>query len=397
MADRRQVVYLLHGVDSGGVWYPVAKRGLEPFFRCVPIRYRQYDRLGKWKVASLGGGFAIAAACLLLMPSLALMRGLTPVSLTVIASIATIGLALSIFEIIRRHRALKTVTSQMDTVGDTSRPERHVVAHSFGTYLFARVLKKAVAARHDRIVLVGSILPQDFDWMALWRVATDHRRPFRSIRNEHSQGDFVVGFASRFRIFTGRCGPSGTAGFISTGSPPLPVHDVPNAWGPCPKRGIECQAEPILHNHDLPNHDHNAWFLKSDHAKMLWMPFLWGLDPAEYIAFVHACHEVELAHDAGESRQAHLLARGLHDQVWPWFKVADAPSTMRDFAVDRLEAAGCAIDRINEEMVNWVVYWSAVFVAVAHRSEESESSWCANPPDAMATAARAAASRHAAT
>ena len=395
MADRRQVVYLLHGVDSCGVWYPVVASGLEPFFRCVPLRYKQYDWMGKWKVVSLGGGFTIAAVCVLLL--LALAGGLSTIVLSTVAFIATISAGASLGEMMRRHRALQTVASQMGAIGPTVRPERHVVAHSFGTYLFGRLLMKAPATRHDRVVLIGSILPQKFDWMALWRAATPNRRPFRFIRNEHSQRDFVVGLAGTFRIFSGRCGPSGKTGFVSCGLPPLAVHDVPNAWGPCPNKSALCETEPILHNHDLPHHDHNAWFLMSDHAKMLWMPYLWGLDPADYIAFVHACHEVELAHYRGDFRQAELLASELHNRVWPWFTVGDADATMSDYAVDRLWAAGFPEDRLDESVVAYVVYWAAVFVATAHRGNDPQSSWCVNPPDAMATAARAAVRRHGAT
>jgi hypothetical protein len=153
-------------------------------------------------------------------------------------------------------------------------------------------------------------------------------------------------------------------------------------------------VEPILHNHHLPDHDHSAWFLMSDHAKMLWMPFLWGLDPADYIAFVHACHKVELAHNQGDSQQAEFFARGLHERVWPWFIVRDADATMSEYAVERLWAAGFPMHRINEKVVAYVVYWTAILVATAHRGDIAEGSWCANPPDAMATAARAAVRRH---
>ncbi|HUP62806.1 MAG TPA: hypothetical protein VNA69_20565 [Thermoanaerobaculia bacterium] len=394
MTDRRDVVYLLHGVDSGGAWYPIVSQGLEPFFRCAPIRYGHYDAFGKWKVATLGGGFAFAIACILLLLVLP-VAGLLPRILFIgLVLCAVAGVVASIWEIARRRAALRTVAFEMNRAPATGTPVRHVIAHSFGTYLFGKLLEKAPATRHDRVVLVGSILPRDFDWMAIWQRAAARWKPFRSIRNEHSARDFVVGFAGRFRLFAGRCGTSGLYGFLSIGSPPLTVHDVSNAWGPCPFKSSVCASEPILHNHDLPTHDHNAWFLKSDHARMLWMPFLWGLDPADYIDFVYACHKVEEAHDSQLSRQARLLARFLHGSRWSWFTIDGEAVTMSEYAANILWAAGLSDAQIDDAAISDVIYWTAIFVATAHWGDFTESNMCANPGDALATAVRKVARAH---
>jgi hypothetical protein len=79
-----------------------------------------------------------------------------------------------------------------------------IVAHSFGSYIVGRALRKYEHLRLDKIILCGSILPVDFDWPLLFR-----RDQVNYLRNERGLRDFWVKNVSRVIPETGASGSTG--------------------------------------------------------------------------------------------------------------------------------------------------------------------------------------------
>lgn len=80
-----------------------------------------------------------------------------------------------------------------------------IIAHSFGTYILGHALLRYPFLRFNKILLCGSILPQDFSWVALIRHGQVH-----AVRNEYGVRDT---WAAMVRWFVRGSGPSGVKGF----------------------------------------------------------------------------------------------------------------------------------------------------------------------------------------
>lgn len=64
-----------------------------------------------------------------------------------------------------RRRAVRRVKAKLDTLRQEQRIRQiSVVAHSFGTYILGELLREDATLKLHRVLLCGSILPQDFDW-----------------------------------------------------------------------------------------------------------------------------------------------------------------------------------------------------------------------------------------
>ena len=83
-----------------------------------------------------------------------------------------------------------------------------IVAHSFGTYILGNALLKYDWLRFDKVILCGSILPQNFPWDQLIE-----RGQVQSVRNEYGVQDTWSGLV---RWFVAGTGPSGRNGFNCT-------------------------------------------------------------------------------------------------------------------------------------------------------------------------------------
>ncbi|MEP1383484.1 MAG: hypothetical protein ABJK64_06780 [Paraglaciecola sp.] len=67
-----------------------------------------------------------------------------------------------------RHLKVKHITKEMRLLKrDHPNHEVVVIAHSFGTFLISKFLKKNTDYNIDRLLLCGSIVPESFDWNAL--------------------------------------------------------------------------------------------------------------------------------------------------------------------------------------------------------------------------------------
>jgi|GEM_PF-2997970 len=80
-----------------------------------------------------------------------------------------------------------------------------VIAHSFGTFIVCNTLDKYRNIHLDKLILCGSILPQDFDWKKII-----DRKQVTMVKNDCGGKDFWAGISGKFVAGTG---PSGRAGF----------------------------------------------------------------------------------------------------------------------------------------------------------------------------------------
>ena len=80
-----------------------------------------------------------------------------------------------------------------------------IVAHSFGTYILGNALLKYDWLHFDKVILCGSILPQDFPWDELIE-----RGQVQAVRNEYGTNDVPTRLVKWFVAGTG---PSGRRGF----------------------------------------------------------------------------------------------------------------------------------------------------------------------------------------
>lgn len=157
--------------------------------------------------------------------------------------LTAIPLRFGIFNVVKflipflRGRALALVNRHFDDVRVRYPGARmSVVAHSFGTYLFAKTLLKGGLAL-DRVLLCGSIVKQDFDWGTA--IA---RSKSVNIVNDVGTKDWlpVLAHATAYD-----CGPSGYLGF---GSP----------W-------VVDRFHPL---------SHSGFFQEEAHIPEYWIPFL---------------------------------------------------------------------------------------------------------------------------
>ena len=258
----QDIVILVHGVDSTGVWYEAAKAALSPHFDCKLIRYIEYERWGKLKVA--------------LDPILAIL-GIAVGSLAIAFLNGFLGILLGIlsFFIIctanvrARYKRVKLAQGdfQKDVYTASADSAAHVIAHSFGTFLVGFAVRELHHLRFGRIIVAGCVLPRDFPW------TEHHGHKFDSVWNDKGARDFIGLLVRIFGRLMPDLGDSGRRGFKVSAS----IHNVENPWSDCPA----CkQSRGIVHN---VSHGffHSTALTTRGHIEKFWLPFLWSIPPKE--------------------------------------------------------------------------------------------------------------------
>lgn len=115
----------------------------------------------------------------------------------------------------RTGEILNELGGNADSVHLGTRPD--VIAHSFGTWLIVHALISNKDLKIGRLVLVGSIVPPDFDWAKI-------AGQYEGVLNHRSGRDKIVRLA---RFFISESGPSGVRGFLD---PLICDHRSPD-WG----------------------------------------------------------------------------------------------------------------------------------------------------------------------
>lgn len=144
-----------------------------------------------------------------------------------------------------RDRKIKWFRKELeDYAGDRSNPPS-VIAHSFGTYLVARALKKYNEVKFDRIIFCGSIVEKNYSWSTILNSGRATR-----VLNDFGGKDF---WAKVAQWVVSDAGPSGAEGFSD------------DAKG----RVIKLYRSEFRHS---------DFFYNSNYMQT-WIPFLDGKDP----------------------------------------------------------------------------------------------------------------------
>jgi hypothetical protein len=170
------------------------------------------------------------------------------------------------------HEEFNRIILEHKDILDLNDPLRRpsVVAHSFGTFILGECLRKYRHVRFDKILLVGSILPCDFDWADIFA----HEQA-NFVRNERGLYDWVVPLAPWVAKLTG---PSGNDGFTFVGS------------------GFE--------QDHFPKYGHSDFFWHG-HITDKWLPFFSKM-PAKYTT-QHGRHIADRPHFIKLLNQAHEI------------------------------------------------------------------------------------------
>ena len=135
-----------------------------------------------------------------------------------------------------------------------------IIAHSFGTLILVRAMERDKAISFGRVLLCGSIIRPDFDWLK-------YKREGRVdlILNHFGGKDFWAHIAV---YAIPRSGPSGRIGFVEMK-----------------------ETRDYIFNVKYPAYKHSDFF-KDDNFpqqfKFLWRPFLWGrLDELKGVIELH--------------------------------------------------------------------------------------------------------------
>ncbi len=121
-ADREEIIVLIHGINTQGIWCNLVQNYLEEngFNKVIPVKYGYFDPIRFW--------FPFGTR------------------------------KKPIKHIVREIRDIQTNNKNYDIV---------IIAHSFGTYIISEILKKDFDISIKRLLLCGSIIDENFRWDAL--------------------------------------------------------------------------------------------------------------------------------------------------------------------------------------------------------------------------------------
>ena len=121
--DRYQVVLLIHGIRTQADWGPMVRSKLEVpgQIEVIPIKYGYFDAFRFW------------------------------------------------FPLWTRNKPIERVYKQIRVAlqryrRDHPEAKMSIIAHSFGTYVVGEILKREFDLKIHRLILCGSVLPQNFPW-----------------------------------------------------------------------------------------------------------------------------------------------------------------------------------------------------------------------------------------
>jgi len=100
------------------------------------------------------------------------------------------------------HSVLAENRELLDPSDYTKRPS--IIAHSFGSYIVGYCMQKYRDVKFDKVILCGSILPNDFDWATI--IGRDQAN---FIRNECGLKDIWCGIVEKIVPKTGSSGKNG--------------------------------------------------------------------------------------------------------------------------------------------------------------------------------------------
>jgi pimeloyl-ACP methyl ester carboxylesterase len=365
MASKDHII-TVHGIWTAGKWQEEIAKVYDPHFECVSVKYPQYRWLGPLDLISEPAallGAVIACFIIHFFVHLTIVRG----------SICTAFLFIAyLLSYLKRTRAFNRVLKQAAPYAQVNR-QTHIIAHSLGTYLIGRALSR----RHDfqaaRIILVGCVLPTHFPWNLLRAVGLGTELKYSAIRNELARKDYVVWAAW---VVSPIVRGLGRAGFVGFGQGSGLVHDLSSPIGKCSKCD---EKEGLIHN--VPSDlGHSDTFVSSGYAETFWLPFLWGIDPAEYADFVRLCNlaaSLEREWSAKSRAAGHIdgrlvaIEKQLRSRNWK-FTNGSFETFVLDEILSRYPRPGdtAELDRLIASAIRGT--WLAVMEAMRARQERDD-------------------------
>lgn len=380
----RQQVLTVHGIATTGRWQEELVEAYAPHFECISIKYPHYRRLGVPK---------LLLEPWILMPALTALGALWlldagefrgfgwlftwPVSLL-------LGAAAYVATYRRRTLSFNVVVTKASPYARPGNQDRtHLIAHSFGTYLIARVLQKRAGVRLGRIVLVGCVLPRAFPWATLHKTSGTGPK-FFEIRNELARRDYVVCSAWLMSWLIQGLGIAGFCGF--KGGPPL-IHDLADPDVAC--AGCRTGVAPI-HNVVSKYLGHSDTFVGSGYAETFWLPFLWGIEPTEYQDFLNHCNAaggLEREWSKRTREKGYVDPRlveietELRAKTWRW-----TAGTFDSFVRDEVKSRFPVTHKSFEDFVSLAIRgaWSSVILAMEAHEARADRARKQLPPDSKA-------------
>jgi pimeloyl-ACP methyl ester carboxylesterase len=271
-----RVVVTVHGIGAEAKWQDQIGALFKPHFDYHAIKYPQYRRLGAlklifdplvlaaagvslsilyWMGYSLTGGQALLTAVLILTASHAAAR-------------------------LRREQAMREFKRQLDEALKGGR-QPHLIAHSFGSYLAGRALRRYPDIRFDYVIFAGSVLSSKYNWEPICR----GNQPFRQLRNEIARRDLP----SRMAYFLEGLVPGmGHSGFRGFRGPEYVVHTVSGPYESC-QLCRACTSVARVHNILNQALSHSDHVFSIGYAERFWLPYLWGFNPERYSRFLSIC------------------------------------------------------------------------------------------------------------
>jgi pimeloyl-ACP methyl ester carboxylesterase len=298
----RQVL-LVHGINSNGDWQNAVGQVLAPHFEVVKIRYWQYRWLGALKLVFEPWALILAGGVTYLLAA-----RLLPIWFAATIAVVAGILAAYLLAPLRRRMTMRRFVRKGGKSLGVTRP--HIIAHSFGTFLTGSVLKSFSGIRARRIVLVGCVLKEDFDWLEIY---TRKVSAFDAIRNEWTDQDSVVKLAGLIQRRIPDFGQAGLKGFTQV---PNWIHSVASPDFDC----VPCigKSGALIHNYDCSGLGHSDSFIGAIHASRYWLPFLWGRSPKEYGELLDCCEAAAEAFENSNSHDLKLAEDELLVTEWEW-------------------------------------------------------------------------------
>jgi hypothetical protein len=257
---------------------------------------------------------------------------------------------------VRRELALAHVLAQMK---QSDFEQRHnLIAHSLGSYLAGRIIRRHAWFKLSHIVFAGCVLPRKFDWRKLGLVnhpkvkcesktPAEKQKDSRSlaeleanaqamrVRNDVQRRDVVPILANCLRAFlVPDFGMAGCSGFKDTAlCPPqiTVIHGVPRPAVECKECSSNTHLAP-LHNVVCDEYWHSDVLRDERYVSSFWLPFLFDIDPPEYCLFVDIFVKAEEA--KGKSwTTVKEKERQFRNHEWRW-----AGCNLTEFVQNEIEA-----------------------------------------------------------
>ncbi len=338
----RQAVVLIHGIMADRSWYAKASSALANDYQCMLVKYHGYDTV-LTPLQLAGGrvllGFALLAAaawvaCALVGRTGSWLFWAALVALALWVPVAWLGDR-------RRAAARRAVIHQLDRAYRHNHfAPLHVIAHSFGTVLLGEALGFLPVPLCHRVVLAGSALPRAFPWHdLLYRVSPLMPSSRSHVRNEMGAKDLVIRIAgvSGGRLVPG-IGDAGLRGFFpAPAGAATVVHDVGTTLGPCGSCAGGAIREGTIHNVPLMEYAHSDFFRTDVHARLLWRPVLWGMEPWDWCDLLIRCDRIVDLLDQGLQPDAAREIDILCSQRYRWTATAPSPGDVRAYVRERVD------------------------------------------------------------